>query len=78
MKLCKDCRFHKPDSLGVHGEFDKCARPIRIEMNRIDGSPTTVLHRWNYCQHQRDVSKFSLFQYIFKMCGERARYFKSK
>lgn len=45
MRLCKDCAFWKPESLGKNGEFDKClwvdrdysVSPIRGDLTAKDG-----------------------------------------
>jgi len=71
VKLCRDCRWFKPD--------DGCDAPPNrtglISMSYVDpDAKEFMMHRWLTAHHQRNMGWIRAR--LFKACGREARWFE--
>lgn len=85
MKLCKDCKYCLPDTVGfppetpadapIRLEFAGCGHPRNAEKTSpVDG--TTTRRRFNFASTMRTGNRFDAW--TLNKCGEPGRWFEPK
>lgn len=71
-KLCKNCRWHKPEN-------NECKYVLGKFISKTDGLEHNKYQRWMYCESLRQEEFLGwLFSRINNTCGPQGRFFERK
>lgn len=78
MKLCKDCKWSKYGYTDERGVHYRCSRPIGKTVSIEDGEERNRLHRWDWCNVQREDSWLNPFAWGWGLCMKHGRFWTPK